>query len=53
MNGVRVITQNGRATNVMISIADFESTWDEIDRCREREELTPQSNNPNIRTIEH
>ena len=35
-----IITQNGRATNVMISIADFESTWDEIDRCREREELT-------------
>ena len=35
-----VITQNGRATNVMSSIADFEATWDEIDRCRKREELT-------------
>ena len=35
-----VITQNGRATNVMISIADFESTWNEIERGREREELS-------------
>jgi prevent-host-death family protein len=35
-----VITQGGRATNVLISIADFESTWNEIERFREREDLT-------------
>lgn len=35
-----VVTQNGRATNVMLSVADFESTWDEIERIRAREELT-------------
>jgi len=35
-----VVTQNGRATSVVISIDDFESTWDEIERCREREELS-------------
>ncbi len=35
-----VITQNGHATSVVINIADFESTWDEIERCRAREELS-------------
>jgi len=35
-----VITQNGHATSVVISISDFESTWDEIEQFREREELT-------------
>jgi len=35
-----VVTQNGHATTVVISIADFESTWDEIERYREREELS-------------
>ena len=35
-----VVTQNGRATNVMLNVADFESTWDEIGRIRAREELT-------------
>ena len=35
-----VVTQNGRATNVMLSVADFESTWDEIERIRARKELT-------------
>jgi len=31
-----VITQNGRSTSVMMSIADFESTWDEIEAMRKR-----------------
>ena len=35
-----VITQNGRSTSVMMSIADFESTWDEIEFLRERAELS-------------
>jgi len=35
-----VVTQNGRATSVVISIDDFELTWDEIERCREREALS-------------
>lgn len=35
-----VITQNGHARAVVINIADFESTWDEIERYREREELS-------------
>jgi len=35
-----VITQNGHATSVVININDFETTWDEIERYREREELS-------------
>ena len=35
-----VITQNGRSTSVMMSVADFESTWDEIEMWREKKELT-------------
>ena len=31
-----VITQNGRTTSVMMSVADFESTWDEIETWRKR-----------------
>ena len=31
-----VITQNGRSTSVMMSVADFESTWDEIESWRKR-----------------
>ena len=34
-----VITQNGRSTSVMMSVADFESTWDEIESWREKAEL--------------
>lgn len=34
-----VITQNGRSTNVMMSVADFERTWDEIEMWREKAEL--------------
>ena len=34
-----VITQNGRAASVMIGIADFEDTWDEIEMWREKAEL--------------
>ena len=34
-----VITQNGRSTSVMMSVADFERTWDEIETWRERAEL--------------
>ena len=34
-----VITQNGRSTSVMMSVADFESTWDEIAMWREKAEL--------------
>ena len=34
-----VITQNGRSTSVMMSIADFESTWDEIEAMRKRSYL--------------
>lgn len=35
-----VITQNGHATSVVINIQDFETTWDEIERARNREELS-------------
>ena len=35
-----VITQNGRSTSVMMSVADFESTWDEIETWRKRAELS-------------
>jgi len=35
-----VITQNGHATSVVINIDDFETTWDEIERYRAREELS-------------
>ncbi|MBQ9431659.1 MAG: type II toxin-antitoxin system Phd/YefM family antitoxin [Kiritimatiellae bacterium] len=35
-----VITQNGRSTSVMMSVADFESTWDEIESWREKAELS-------------
>ncbi len=35
-----VITQNGRSTSVMMSVADFERTWDEIEMWREKSELT-------------
>ena len=31
-----VITQNGHSTSVMMSVADFESTWDEIESWRKR-----------------
>lgn len=31
-----VITQNGHSTNVMMSVADFERTWDEIETWRKR-----------------
>ena len=31
-----VITQNGRSTSVMMSVADFERTWDEIETWRKR-----------------
>lgn len=31
-----VITQNGHITNVMMSVADFERTWDEIETWRKR-----------------
>ena len=34
-----VITQNGHSTSVMMSVADFERTWDEIESCREKAEL--------------
>ena len=34
-----VVTQNGRATNVMLGAADFESIRDEIERIRARKEL--------------
>ena len=34
-----VITQNGRSTSVMMSVADFESTWDEIEAMRKRSYL--------------
>lgn len=35
-----VITQNGRSTSVMMSVADFERTWDEIETWREKAELS-------------
>lgn len=35
-----VITQNGRSTGVMMSVADFERTWDEIETWRNRAELS-------------
>lgn len=35
-----VITHNGRAASVMIGIADFEDTWDEVERWRESAELS-------------
>ena len=35
-----VITQNGRSTSVMMSVADFESTWDEIAMWRAKAELS-------------
>ena len=35
-----VITQNGRSISVMMSVADFESTWDEIEMWREKMELS-------------
>jgi prevent-host-death family protein len=35
-----VITQNGRSTSVMMSVADFERTWDEIEAWREKAEIT-------------
>ena len=31
-----VITQNGRSTSVMMSVADFERTWDELETWRKR-----------------
>ena len=31
-----VITQNGRSTSVMMNVADFERTWDEIENWRKR-----------------
>ena len=34
-----VITQNGRSTSVMMSVADFERTWDEIEAWRQKAEL--------------
>lgn len=34
-----VITQNGHSTSVMMSVADFERTWDEIESWREKAEL--------------
>lgn len=35
-----VITQNGRSTSVMMSVADFERTWDEIETWRKKAELS-------------
>ena len=35
-----VITQNGRSTSIMMSVTDFERTWDEIETWREKAELT-------------
>lgn len=35
-----VITQNGLCTSVMMSVADFERTWDEIEAWREKAEIT-------------
>ena len=35
-----VITQNGHCTSVMMSVADFERTWDEIEAWREKAEIT-------------
>ena len=35
-----VITHNGRAASVMIGIADFEDTWNEVERWRESAELS-------------
>ena len=35
-----VITQNGRSTSVMMSVADFERTWDEIEAWREKAEIS-------------
>ena len=34
-----VITQNGHSTSVMMSVADFERTWDEIETWREKAQL--------------
>ena len=34
-----VITQNGHSTSVMMSVADFERTWDEIETWRQKAEL--------------
>lgn len=34
-----VITQNGHSTSVMMSVADFERTWDEIEAWRQKAEL--------------
>ena len=31
-----VITQNGHSTSVMMSVVDFERTWDEIETWRKR-----------------
>ncbi|MBQ7188509.1 MAG: type II toxin-antitoxin system Phd/YefM family antitoxin [Kiritimatiellae bacterium] len=35
-----VITQNGRSTSVMMSVEDFELTWDEIETWRKRAALS-------------
>ncbi len=35
-----VITQNGHSTSVMMSVADFERTWDEIETWREKAAIT-------------
>ncbi len=35
-----VITQNGRATSIMVSVRDFERTWDEIEHWREMAEVS-------------
>jgi len=35
-----VITQNGHSTSVMMSVADFERTWDEIETWRRRAALS-------------
>lgn len=34
-----VITQNGHSTSVMMSVADFERTWDELEAWRQKAEL--------------
>ena len=35
-----VITQNGHSTSVMMSVVDFERTWDEIETWRKRAALS-------------
>ena len=35
-----LITQNGRASTVMMDVSDFENAWDTWDMMRERAELT-------------